>query len=562
MFESTKIIAYKQYYKARQLFLDNGSLMQLRGPVKFAHEHIDMSKQIVPLYKSVIDLARIKPKLVEINSTYTTCQAGLGYSFAAGTTDGPGAFDFQQADTASTRYWNLMRDFLRRPTEQQIRCHYPKPILLSTGEMDFPYQWHPRIIPTQIIMIGQVAIVGLPGEFTTMSGRRVRQAVLRTLQDGLVIGPEDSNSNSNDDSSLEDDEPATTISIEKNGADLTTTTASSIPERRRQKRAYSFSNDFKVVLSGLSNVYSSYITTFEEYQIQRYEGASTLYGPHTLQAYINQFKKLASHLIDNKDDDADDGEEEDDNNNKSNKLEPPDLSKSLFTLKAGVIYDGTQHGKKFGDLINDVEPDRIYNCKELVRVSFVAGNPRNDLRHEDSFLYVDKYLGNGTWLSIATDASWETKFIWERTNTILGESQAIIEWDIPHNCESGVYRIRHYGASKSLLQTVTQYSGQSTPFRVLSLTSNIDKINNNKTTTIEILNRMLESAKQFSTIASNVSGQKRFENEHQFLLSNNAHSSDNHDDNYDVKNHSKPQLSLYSAINALTSIFGNWRHAI
>ena len=41
-----------------------------------------------------------------------------------------------------------------------------------------------------------------------------------------------------------------------------------------------------VVLAGLTNTYSSYVTTFEEYGVQRYEGASTIFGPHTLDAYI------------------------------------------------------------------------------------------------------------------------------------------------------------------------------------------------------------------------------------------------------------------------------------
>ena len=40
------------------------------------------------------------------------------------------------------------------------------------------------------------------------------------------------------------------------------------------------------VIAGLTNTYSSYVTTFEEYQEQRYEGASTIFGPHTLDAYI------------------------------------------------------------------------------------------------------------------------------------------------------------------------------------------------------------------------------------------------------------------------------------
>lgn len=47
-----------------------------------------------------------------------------------------------------------------------------------------------------------------------------------------------------------------------------------------------------VVISGLTNAYSSYITTREEYQVQRYEGASTLYGPGTLEAYTQVIQKI------------------------------------------------------------------------------------------------------------------------------------------------------------------------------------------------------------------------------------------------------------------------------
>jgi neutral ceramidase len=54
----------------------------------------------------------------------------------------------------------------------------------------------------------------------------------------------------------------------------------------RSKVKESWGEDVRVVIAGLSNTYSSYITTFEEYQMQRYEGASTIFGPHTLDAYI------------------------------------------------------------------------------------------------------------------------------------------------------------------------------------------------------------------------------------------------------------------------------------
>lgn len=50
--------------------------------------------------------------------------------------------------------------------------------------------------------------------------------------------------------------------------------------------------DVRVVIAGLANTYSSYVATFEEYGVQRYEGASTIFGPHTLDAYI-QVRALA-----------------------------------------------------------------------------------------------------------------------------------------------------------------------------------------------------------------------------------------------------------------------------
>ena len=57
------------------------------------------------------------------------------------------------------------------------------------------------------------------------------------------------------------------------------------------------SGDIDVVIAGLSNTYSDYIATPEEYNVQRYEGASTIYGPYTLPAYIQEFNKLAVALV-------------------------------------------------------------------------------------------------------------------------------------------------------------------------------------------------------------------------------------------------------------------------
>lgn len=52
-----------------------------------------------------------------------------------------------------------------------------------------------------------------------------------------------------------------------------------------------------VVLAGLSNSYSHYIATPEEYLFQRYEAASTLYGRATLGIYLQEFTRLMTNLL-------------------------------------------------------------------------------------------------------------------------------------------------------------------------------------------------------------------------------------------------------------------------
>ena len=78
---------------------------------------------------------------------------------------------------AGYTFWNLIRDFLATPGKEQIDCQHPKPILLDTANMTYPYEWEPSIVPVQILRIGQLFILAVPGEFTTMSGRRLRNSV-------------------------------------------------------------------------------------------------------------------------------------------------------------------------------------------------------------------------------------------------------------------------------------------------------------------------------------------------------------------------------------------------
>lgn len=80
-FESTRIIGDRQFKKAIDLF--KTASKQLKGKVDYRHSYVDFSNLEVKL------TSKLEVK---------TCPAALGFSVAAGTTDGPGAFDFQQGD--------------------------------------------------------------------------------------------------------------------------------------------------------------------------------------------------------------------------------------------------------------------------------------------------------------------------------------------------------------------------------------------------------------------------------------------------------------------------------
>ncbi|CAG5114790.1 unnamed protein product, partial [Candidula unifasciata] len=379
MFESTQIIGSNQFHEALNLY--NSASFKLSGPVDFRHSYVDMPRQNVTLPDG---------------SKAQLCKPAMGYSFAAGTTDGPGAFDFKQGSTSGSPVWDFVRNLIKAPTAQQVQCHSPKPILLDTGEITVPYLWQPQIVDHQIVRLGQLVIIAVPGELSTMAGRRMRNTVYSTLVE--------------------------------TGWPTTTTT----------------------VIAGLANEYSSYITTFEEYQIQRYEGASTIYGPHTLQGYLESYKWLASHLAEG--------------TPSAPGPSPPDLLDKQLSFLPGVVFDSAPFGKDFGSVLVDAKPS--YTQGSVVTVKFVSANPRNDLKTNDTFLAVENLAGPGNWQVKYTDAHWDTRFKWIRTSTILGHSEAEITWQIPANQMSGLYRIRHFGTRKSLFGGLATFVGQSSQFSV------------------------------------------------------------------------------------------------
>ena len=59
----------------------------IKGKINFRHAFVDFSKLEVTI-----------PKEGGGSEVVKTCPAAMGFAFAAGTTDGPGAFDFKQGD--------------------------------------------------------------------------------------------------------------------------------------------------------------------------------------------------------------------------------------------------------------------------------------------------------------------------------------------------------------------------------------------------------------------------------------------------------------------------------
>lgn len=80
-------------------------------------------------------------------------------------------------------------------------------LIFSSFQIKFPYNWQPKIVSCSLARLGKLVLAAVPGEFTTMSGRRLRRAL-------AALGAE------------------------------------------------------RVVVAGLSNVYADYIATPEEYQVR------------------------------------------------------------------------------------------------------------------------------------------------------------------------------------------------------------------------------------------------------------------------------------------------------
>lgn len=99
----------------------------------------------------------------------------------------------------------------------------------------------PTVLPLQLVSIGAVTLVCCPGEITGTAGRRIVATVTQALQDA---------------------------------------------GRKSDS----------VLLCSYCNEYMGYVTTYEEYQVQAYEGGHTIFGQWTLAAFQTLFARLAAQF--------------------------------------------------------------------------------------------------------------------------------------------------------------------------------------------------------------------------------------------------------------------------
>ena len=270
-FESARYNGKLQYVKAKEIYETAINNQPLRSEVDYAQMFVDFSS-----IRSDAEFTNGKE-----GQTGAAC---LGVSFFEGTAEARGMNDMlggvaRFLSRIVKNYEFVKAIFLSNEKRKKIydkyKIHGKKDILFETGERKvlgtsdiknliipsmadkgiktFKEQhrngslnkpWTPEILPLQIIIIGELAIAAFPGEITNVAGERLRS----TIQNILA------------------------------------------------KRGIK-----KVIVSPYANAYCGYVTTYEEYQHQLYEGGHTVFGEWTLAAFQTKFKELALQMLEKPD---------------------------------------------------------------------------------------------------------------------------------------------------------------------------------------------------------------------------------------------------------------------
>jgi len=212
--------------------------------------------------------------------------------------------------------------------------------------------------------------------------------------------------------------------------------------------------DSIILISTMANAYSQYTTTYEEYKAQRYEGGSTLFGPHQLSAYLQTLDNLTIAMA-------------------RNQPIPPgpkpeDLSRDQLSFITPVLLDTFPPGKPFGTV--EVQPRNSYRKGENVTCEFWSAHLDNNFINVETYFTIE-FLNGTNWIIVKNDSDEDTYIKWIRftRNLIYPDSKVNIKWEVNDDVASGTYRIRHFGWAKenAFSPNLTPYSGQTNSFTIL-----------------------------------------------------------------------------------------------
>lgn len=148
-FGNTRITGERQSAKAREIH--RNAATRLTGGVDARLVHVDV--------ENVTVLGEFTPDGKE----HRTCPAVVGASTLAGSVeDGPAVPGFTEGMRSPVSH---LVDALKVDTPSWLaRCRHPKASLVPTGLLSRAYPVTPRILPLQVVRIGQLYLVAGPGE--------------------------------------------------------------------------------------------------------------------------------------------------------------------------------------------------------------------------------------------------------------------------------------------------------------------------------------------------------------------------------------------------------------
>ncbi|ORA77861.1 alkaline ceramidase [Mycolicibacter kumamotonensis] len=337
-----------------------------------------------------VDLSdfEVRPEFTGDGRSHRTGPALAGAAALAGTDEGPGPLHPLVRQGRNRPIDALVAGTVYRLAPRLRDAHAPKGAVGPGRRLNKALTLMATGGPIQLLRIGQLYLIGIPAEVTIVAGLRLRRTV------AAIVGAE-----------LRD-----------------------------------------VLVAGYSNGYLHYVTTPEEYEEQRYEGGSTMFGRWELAALQQVVAELATAMHQQRP--APHGKPP---------AEPPRHRRS----RRRVHPDEPDPGHRFGDVL--LPPQSRYQPGATVTAVFAGAYPNNDLHRGGTYLRVERETGQG-WSTVADDGDWSTTFRWHRTGR--RGSTITVTWTVPDDTAAGRYRLRYHGDARGRDGRITAFSGRTEPFDI------------------------------------------------------------------------------------------------